>query len=254
MNALVQSTGGPGVGEAFVLVTDNDAESLVIMAMILQRIGFRARTANCADKALEQVRFASPALVIADWNLRGMTGLALMHRLRDEGPAHDLPVIIMTREFTPAFAQQCGRAGASGCLPKPVQADELYRAVNRFVAPGSRRAEFRVPTCLPAAINDRQLDASASERVTNLSVNGMHVRTRAVHRVDERVRVRLVLHGETVNAEARVVYRQAPGGEPSDAPGMGLHFLSLSPGGAELIRRFIHREVTHGLAPGMSSL
>lgn len=236
----------------FVLVVDNDAESLVIMAMILQRFGFRVCTASYADKALDMARFSPPSLVVVEMNLRGMTGLALMRRLREEPRTKAVPVLLMMREFSREFVQRCGEAGAMGCLPKPVQADELFRAVSRIMDPHTRRTEFRVPTRLPASVNDVPLDALAGECVTNLSVNGMYIRTEKAYSPDDILNIRLVLHGEFVSVEARVVFRHASGEGRGGKAGVGLQFLTVSPGGRETIGRFIHREVTHGLAPGMS--
>lgn len=248
----VVASAGTGGGSGFVLVVDNDAQSLVIMAMILQRLGYRVCTANFADKALEMAHFSPPSLVITDMNLRGMTGLALMHRLRDAPRTADVPVIILSAEFSPEFARNCRQAGAVACLPKPVQADELYQAVHRIIDPQSRRADIRIPACPPVSVNERLLDAAACEGVVNLSVNGMYARMQKNYPVNETVRIEVTLHGEVVQAEARVVYSHPAGDDRGGYRGMGLQFLNLSPGGRETIRRFIHKEVTHGLAPGMS--
>lgn len=239
-------------GGGFVLVVDNDPQSLVIMAMILQRLGFPVRTANFADKALEMAHFSPPSLVITAMDLRGMTGLALMHRLRDEAAASTAPVIIMTRQFTPEFAERCRQAGSAGSLPIPVQANDLYQAINRIIEPRSRRADFRMPTRLPASVNGLPLNDEGGECVTNLSVNGVYLRTRTTYPVHTLVRLELTLHGEAVAAEARVVYSRPSGEAGGDASGMGLQFVSMSPRGREIILAFIHREITHGLAPGMS--
>lgn len=241
-----------GYGSGFVLVVDSDVQSLVIMAMILQRLGYLVCTANAADKALEMAHFSPPSLLLAAMDLRGMTGLALMHRLRDEARTASAPVLIMTRELTPEFSQRCLDAGAAGVLPIPVQANDLYQTINRIIDPRSRRADFRVPTRLPASVNGCALDAGAGESVTNLSVNGLYLRSRTTYAVQTRVRIELNLHGEVVTAEAQVVYLSPSGDRGQGMPGMGLQFLSMSPRGCEIIRAFIHTEVTHGLAPGMS--
>ena len=243
-----QTSGGSG----FVLVVDNDAQSLVILAMILHRIGYRVCTANFADKALEMAHYSPPSLVITEMNLRGMTGLALMHRLRDSPRTADVPVIVMSKETTAEFTRNCRQAGVVGTLPKPVQADELYQAVHRIIDPQSRREDIRIPALLPASVNERLLDAEAGECVVNLSVNGMFVRTQKDYPVNEIVRMELSLHGEIVTADARVVYSHTGEGDRGHNRGMGLQFLTMSPGGRETIRRFIHKEVTHGLAPGMT--
>lgn len=246
----IQSENLPSSGRAGdpVLLVDDDGQGLVILAMIVERLGYQVHTAIGPEKAIDAALLRAPAAVVTEMNLRGMTGLALMHRIREEVRRPDLPAIIMTRQLSPEFSQHCRRAGAAGSLRKPVQADELYCAINHVVEPRSRRADFRLPTSLPASINGRPL-AEEGERVTNLSVNGLYLRATTIFPVDMFVRIDLVLHGETVTAEARVVYSRPSGQGPG---GMGLQFLTLSPQGREIIRAFIHNEITHGLAPGMA--
>jgi len=244
--------GGSGRANSFVLVADNDARSLVFMAMIIQRLGYPVCTANNSEKALEKAYFSSPSLIIAELKLRGMGGLELMNRVRQEPRISAVPVIIMTREHTLELEKQCRQAGAEGCLLKPVQADELYQAICQIIEPASRRAHIRIQTSLPVFVNDRPLDCVKGECATSLSASGMHIRTLRPYPVNSLVLVQLTLHGQDITAEARVIYCRASGEEPSGIPSIGLRFMKTSPQGREIIRRFINDEVTHGLAPGLT--
>lgn len=243
----VHNAAGSG---AYVLVVDNDARNLVLMAMVLQRLEYRVCTANYADKAVEMAHYTPPSLIITDLNLRGMTGFEMMQRIRQEPRNAAVPVILISRELTPEIERQCREAGSSVCLPQPVQADALYQAINPLIEPRSRRADIRIQTRIPVTMSDRPLDDRDGEYATNLSVNGMHIRTRRSCIVDSTVQVKMTLHGEIVSAEARVVHCYAAGEGPSGIPGVGLKFLKTSAQAKELIRKFINDEVTHGLAPG----
>ena len=242
--------GASGRNNCVVLVADNDARSLVIMAMILERLGYPVCTANNAEQALEKASYSPPSVIIADLKLRGMSGLELMHRVRKEPIISSVPVIIMTVERTPELEMLCRHAGVEGCLLKPVQADELYQAIRPIIEPASRRTRIRIQTTLPVVLNERPLDCVEGECATSLSARGMHIRTLRPYPLNSLVQVQLTLHGQDVTAEARVVYCRSSSEEPSGIPSIGLQFTKTSPRGREIIRKFINDEVTHGLAPG----
>ena len=235
---------------SFVLVADNDADNLVFMSMVLQRLEYPARPVNNAEKALETANVSTPALIITEMKLRGISGLELLRRVRQGPRTKAIPVIIMARELTPELAEQCRQAGAAGCLNKPVQADELYRMIQPIIEPGSRRRNIRIQTRLSVTLDDTTLDSGQGEGVSMLSANGMYVRTLRSFRLNAPVLIRIDLHGQIVSAEARVIYIDAPVAGPSGMTGIGLLFQTIMPRGRELIRRFINDEVSHGLAPG----
>jgi Tfp pilus assembly protein PilZ len=108
---------------------------------------------------------------------------------------------------------------------------------------------MRIRTRLSVVLNDRPLDCSEGECAVNLSVNGMNVRTRTSYPVNGEVIVRMTINEEEIEAEARVAYCHPPEDGCSGMWGVGLQFLRTSPEAGEIMRRFIHDEVTHGMDP-----
>lgn len=234
-------------GSGFVLVVDSDPQSLVFMSMIIQRLGYHACSALGVGNALEIANASVPSLIISELNLKGLSGLDLLQRLREKPGSSAVPVIIMTRELTLELEQQCRQAGAVACLEKPVQANALYQAIHMFIAPGSRRKDIRIETRLSVSVNDRLLDCVDGECATNLSVNGVYLRTVISYPVNSEVLVNLKLNEQEITAEASVIYCHTPGDGQTGMWGIGLKFLRTSPQAGEIIRRFINDEVAHGL-------
>lgn len=244
------ASGSAGSTPGYVLVVDSDARNLVFMSMILQRLAYRACSALGVGNALEMADASAPSLIITELNLKGLSGLDLMHHIRQKPGTSTVPIIIMTKELTLKIEHQCREAGAVACLGKPVQAGELYQVIHRIIDPASRRASFRIQTRLNVTVNDRSLDCVEGECATNLSANGMYIRTAQPYPLHAQVQVRLDLNEEVILAEAKVVYCRTSGEEPSGMWGIGLQFLNTSPQGREFIRQFINDEISHGLAPG----
>ncbi len=155
----------------------------------------------------------------------------------------------MTRELTSGVVQQCRQAGGRRLLEKPIKVNELYQTIHPLIEPGTRRRDVRIETRLSVMVNDRPLDCVEGECATNLSVNGVFLRTRRSYPETSQVRVRLTINEEEIVAEARIVYCHPPGDGCSGMWGVGLQFLRTSPEAGEIIRSFIHDEVTHGMDP-----
>ncbi len=231
----------------FILVVDSEPQGLISLSMIIQRLGYHACSALGVGNALEMASAKTPCLVITELNLKGLGGLDLLELLRQR--PEPVPVIIMARDRTPEIEERCRAAGAAACLEKPVQVTDLYQAIQPIIEPGSRRAHVRIATRLSVTVDDRPLDCADGECVTNLSVNGMHLRTRKAYPVEAQVRIVATLNEEKIEAAARVAYNSPPEEGASVMWGIGLQFLRTSPEAGEIIRRFINDEVTHGIDP-----
>jgi CheY-like chemotaxis protein len=217
--------------------------------MIVQRLGYPVCSALGVGNALEIASASSPVLVITELSLKGLSGLDLLARLRQKPAVSAVPVIVMTRELTSELFQQCRAAGATACLEKPIKVSELYEVIHPLIEPGTRRTHVRIGTRLSVFVNDRPLDCVEGECATNLSVNGMYLRTRTSYPENSQVLIRLTLNEEEIEAEARVAYCHSPEDGCSGMWGVGLQFLSTSAEAGEIMRRFIHDEVTHGMDP-----
>jgi len=234
-----------------VLVVDSDARNLVLMSTILQRLGYHACSALGVGNALEIASASSLSLIVTELRLKGLSGLDLLQHIRQLDRTAAVPVIVMTHDLAPEIEQQCRRAGALSCISKPVQVNELYDALQPVLEPGSRRRNVRIPTRLSVLLNDRPLDCADGECATNLSANGMYLRTLRPYPEGSEVVLQVSLQEEAVRAEARVVHCQSPDDRASGTWGIGLQFVRTSPGAKEIIRRFINDEVAFGILPAI---
>lgn len=243
------SRDSPGSAKRFVLVVNSEPRSLMFTSMMVQRLGYHASSALGAANALEIARDTPPAIVITELHLKGLGGLDLLDLLRQNTATRAVPVVIAARNPTPEVEQQCREAGAAVVLHTPLRINSLYQVIQPWLDPGSRRVHVRIKTRLPVSLNSRSLDWVRGECATNLSVNGMYLRTKQAYPDNTRVMVHITLNEEQITAEARVV-RCLP--HEDGHPGMwgiGLQFLAATPESGEIIRRFIHDEVTHGMDP-----
>lgn len=111
-----------------VLVVDDEASVVEVVALYLQREGFTVRVARDGRAAINAIREQLPALVVLDVMLPEIDGLEIMRRLRDD-PTSNVPVIMLT-----ARQQEIDRIyglelGADDYVTKPFSPAELVSRV-----------------------------------------------------------------------------------------------------------------------------
>lgn len=72
-------------------------------------------------------------LIISDVNMPNMNGYEFVRELRQTSEYEYTPVLMLTTEFEDAKKQEGRHAGANGWIIKPIDIDQLLRAVNRVL-------------------------------------------------------------------------------------------------------------------------
>ena len=118
-----------------ILIVDDSPTILASMSGILSSAGITVDKAANAEEALKKVQSGlSPALVITDYHMPGMHGVQLIQELRKLAKTRFTPMLVLTTESQQEKRDEARKAGATGWLVKPVQADKLLQVV-RQVAP-----------------------------------------------------------------------------------------------------------------------
>lgn len=113
-----------------VLVVEDDTALREALADTLDISGYTAIATADAEAALAWLEKGDPGLVLADVQMPGMDGHALLRAIKARRP--DLPVILMTAYGEIERAVQAMREGAADYLPKPFEPDRLLATVARY--------------------------------------------------------------------------------------------------------------------------
>ena len=120
-----------------VLVVDDDAKTVELVKLYLNRDGYRVFTAYDGIEALRLARESRPDLIVLDLMLPGIDGLEVCRTLRNES---DVPIIMLTARTTDQDKLTGLGLGADDYVTKPFSPRELaarVRAVLRRL-PGER--------------------------------------------------------------------------------------------------------------------
>jgi FixJ family two-component response regulator len=112
-----------------IAVIDDDAGIRAAVADLLHAADLSARTFGSAEEFLECGQQECFDCLIADINLPGMTGVALLQALAALGTP--LPAVLITGRDDPATLELIRRAGPVLHLRKPFGDHELFDAMRR---------------------------------------------------------------------------------------------------------------------------
>lgn len=114
-----------------ILVVDDEFDLLTTWRLVLQMEGYEVGTASNGLLALESVRAAPPDLIITDWMMPKMDGLALCRALAADDALAQIPVVLSSAAArTPEIEHP-----KLEFHRKPLSIDSLVAIVKRLIGP-----------------------------------------------------------------------------------------------------------------------
>src|SRR5688572_18381765 len=124
-----------------VLLVDDDRSLCEWVAGALGKRGIAVTWRTSASEGLGLLDVEDFSAVVADLNLRGMSGLELCERIALSRP--DTPVIVITAFGSLETAIQAIRAGAYDFVAKPFEIEELRLTLERAASHRALRQELK---------------------------------------------------------------------------------------------------------------
>jgi CheY-like chemotaxis protein len=124
-----------------VLVIDDSRDTLQLMKMELEALGYRVLPAADAQAGLELARREAPDIIISDVKMPGTDGYELMRGIRLLPGLDATPAIALTGLGGESHRQALA-AGYQAHITKPVDVEDLSRLIQSLVSgAASRRAQ-----------------------------------------------------------------------------------------------------------------
>ena len=114
-----------------ILVADDESSARELIATVLERYGAKVRTADSADRALEEFGREQPDLLVSDIAMPGRDGYSLISAIRARPPKEGgrTAALALTAYASPQDRRRALQAGFQAHLAKPVEPSLLVRAV-----------------------------------------------------------------------------------------------------------------------------
>jgi DNA-binding response OmpR family regulator len=116
-----------------VLIADDDPDIQQLVALRLERAGYRTVLADDGQAALDLALAEPPDLAVIDWSMPRLDGIALTRALRANAATASVPVLLLTAHAQTDDAQTGYEAGADAYVQKPFPADTLREWVTSLL-------------------------------------------------------------------------------------------------------------------------
>jgi CheY-like chemotaxis protein len=115
-------------------------------------------TVDNGDDAIARAREVRPDIVLADVVMPGKSGYEVCEAIKADPGLQHIPVLLLTGTFEAFDEERAQRAGASGHVSKPFEAQTLVDEVNRLLAEGASAA-----AAAPTPPTTPELDAEGTD-------------------------------------------------------------------------------------------
>jgi putative two-component system response regulator len=137
--AAVQQAGAgrqPVPAPVRILLAEDDGTNREIAVELLREAGFGVEVAENGAEAVRMVSENPYDLVLMDVQMPVMDGLAATAEIRRIPALAHLPIVALTASARPGDPERCRAAGMDGHIAKPLDPQELWREVGRWLPPG----------------------------------------------------------------------------------------------------------------------
>jgi two-component system chemotaxis response regulator CheY len=123
-----------------ILTVDDSCSMRSMVRGALESAGYEVHEAGGGEEALGFLGRSAVDLVITDFYMPGMDGLALLAQIRGMRQYRFTPVLLLSTEHAEEMKQRGRAAGATGWLVKPFQPEQLRDVVARVLGAARVRA------------------------------------------------------------------------------------------------------------------
>jgi two-component system, cell cycle response regulator DivK len=115
-----------------ILVVDDFEDTLEMLKVLLEKLGYEVHLARDGWKAVESVKRQVPDLILMDMALPQVNGIAATKLIRQLNEASDIPIIAFTASGKFIYRQAID-AGCNDLIEKPVDIQKLKLILKKYL-------------------------------------------------------------------------------------------------------------------------
>ena len=116
-----------------ILIVDDQWENCSVIVNLLESIGCSSFEASNGQDGLSKAEEIQPDLIITDLAMPVMDGFEMMRALRSSPQLQNVAIIVSSASVFETDQYKSLQAGGNEFLPKPVQIDELFKLLEKYL-------------------------------------------------------------------------------------------------------------------------
>jgi len=109
------------------LIVEDDPATRTLEEIVLQADGFAVLTAKNGEEGIRLARERCPEVILLDLALPTASGFDVLKTLKGSADTAHIPVVVISAYAN--LVENCGTRGASACVQKPFDIDDLVSEV-----------------------------------------------------------------------------------------------------------------------------
>jgi DNA-binding response OmpR family regulator len=122
-----------GTAQKTIIVVEDDQDAAEMFEEMMRISGFRVLKTSGCSPAMIMIDEEQPAAIILDIMMPEISGLEMLHTMRDNPKLVNIPVIVVSAKGLPTDVKVGLEAGASVYLTKPVGYMDLKQAIEKVL-------------------------------------------------------------------------------------------------------------------------
>lgn len=155
------------IGARILLAEDNEINQQVATEL-LEDEGLLVDVANDGQEALEMIINQESGyydLVLMDIQMPVMDGLIATEKIREIKTNENLPILAMTADVMQETKEKCFAIGMQGFVMKPIEPDDLYGSLIKWIKPTSEEKKQKVSRNKDDQNNQTEIDIPTFENI-----------------------------------------------------------------------------------------
>jgi DNA-binding response OmpR family regulator len=121
------------MGEAEILVVEDEADTLNLAKIILETEGYKIQTASDGQETFKTIDKRKPDLILLDLRLPDIDGYEICLKLKGRSETESIPIVMFSASGGESSKERALEAGADDFLGKPFTMAQLLDVVKRHL-------------------------------------------------------------------------------------------------------------------------
>ena len=131
-----------------ILLIEDEGSMGQVTQLLLESCGYEVTVAADGAQGLRLVKALTPNLVICDVNMPGMSGVDVVHALRQSETTRQMPVIFLSGFISDEQKREAEGLGVRAFLGKPCSFEEMKQVITECRHAGMIQTQGVAPTLL----------------------------------------------------------------------------------------------------------